>query len=125
MVADPLYVSAALLLLAGLFGLVWLWPAFLPRCLLLLATHTLYRLHVLGRENLPSRGGALLVCNHVSYVDWLLVLAASPRPVRFVVFGAQPTGWLARRVYRWAGVINIDEGRPRGVVKGLRRASDA
>jgi acyl-[acyl-carrier-protein]-phospholipid O-acyltransferase/long-chain-fatty-acid--[acyl-carrier-protein] ligase len=41
---------------------------------------------VLGRENIPAQGGALLVSNHVSYIDWLLVFAASPRRVRILIW---------------------------------------
>src|SRR5262249_28138283 len=41
---------------------------------------------VLGRENVPAKGGALLVSNHVSYIDWLLVFAASPRRPRIIIW---------------------------------------
>lgn len=104
---------------------IFFWPALLARPLLFLITHSLYRLKVLGREHLPIQGGALLVCNHVSYIDWLLILAASPRRVLFVVFGPRPTGWFSRRIDRWAGVIHIDEDRALGLVRGLRRAGEA
>ena len=49
-------------------------------------SHTLYRLRVVGRENIPRTGPALLVCNHVSHVDALLVLAAQSRHIRFRFF---------------------------------------
>jgi 1-acyl-sn-glycerol-3-phosphate acyltransferase len=44
-----------------------------------------YRTRVAGRGNVPARGAALLVCNHVSFVDWLFISAAVGRPVRFVM----------------------------------------
>jgi acyl-[acyl-carrier-protein]-phospholipid O-acyltransferase / long-chain-fatty-acid--[acyl-carrier-protein] ligase len=45
----------------------------------------IYRLRIIGRENVPDSGPVLIVSNHVSYVDWLVIMAASRRPVRFVI----------------------------------------
>jgi len=47
--------------------------------------HSIYRLEKSGLENIPETGSAVLVCNHVSYVDALVISAACPRPVRFVM----------------------------------------
>ena len=47
--------------------------------------HSFYRLEKSGLENIPHEGAAVLVCNHVSFVDPLVILAASPRPIRFVM----------------------------------------
>ncbi len=73
---------------------------FLLRLVLLGLLRAIYRMRVAGRENLPREGGALLVANHVSFVDALLISAASPRPVRFLMhrsFFAMPlVGWFAR-----------------------------
>ena len=65
----------------------------------------LYRLRIFGLEHLPATGPAPIVSNHVSYVDWLFLMAASPRPIRFVVarnFFSKPfVGWWLRRVARF------------------------
>ncbi|AKF07753.1 MFS transporter [Sandaracinus amylolyticus] len=61
-------------------------PEFLFRFLVWLLMHTMYRLRVKGVEKLPSEGPALLVCNHVAYVDALILAAASSRPIRFVMW---------------------------------------
>jgi len=91
-----------------------------------LVTRLFYPLRVRGRENLPRRGGALLVSNHVSFVDWLLLTAAAKRPVRFLIgkeFYESP--WLGPFV-RVARVIPIPSAlRPREVALALRRCSDA
>lgn len=62
----------------------------------------IYRLRVFGVGNLPAAGPVLLVSNHVSYADWLFLMAASPRPIRFVVaenfFQKWFVGWVLRRV---------------------------
>jgi hypothetical protein len=60
-------------------------PEFLMRFLIWLLVHTVYRLEKSGLENIPQSGPAVLVCNHVSFVDALVIAAACPRPVRFVM----------------------------------------
>ena len=62
-------------------------PEFLMRFLSWLMVRTLYRLRVKGVEaNVPDEGAALIVCNHVSYMDALILSATIPRPVRFVMY---------------------------------------
>src|SRR6185436_20613088 len=60
-------------------------PEFLMRFICWLLIHSFYRLDKRGLENIPEEGAAVLVCNHVSFVDPLVILAASPRPIRFVM----------------------------------------
>ncbi|MDD5262407.1 MAG: MFS transporter [Methylacidiphilales bacterium] len=59
----------------------------------------IYRVRVLGAENIPS-GGALFVCNHVSYVDAIVLQLACPRPIRFMsfdeFFSVPLLGWILR-----------------------------
>lgn len=60
-------------------------PEFLMRFLVWLLVHTVYRLRESGLEKIPDEGAAVLVCNHVSFVDPLLLAAACSRPARFVM----------------------------------------
>ncbi|MDD4979167.1 MAG: MFS transporter [Gallionella sp.] len=60
-------------------------PEFLLRFVVWMLIHTVYRLEKRGVENIPAEGPALLICNHVSYVDALIIAAASQRPIRFVM----------------------------------------
>jgi 1-acyl-sn-glycerol-3-phosphate acyltransferase len=60
-------------------------PEFLMRFICWLLIHSIYKLEKRGLENIPEKGPAVLVCNHVSFVDPLVILAASPRPIRFVM----------------------------------------
>jgi acyl-[acyl-carrier-protein]-phospholipid O-acyltransferase/long-chain-fatty-acid--[acyl-carrier-protein] ligase len=125
---DWRIVVAALgsVIVIGCLLLLWRGPGLLIRLPLWLITHTIYRLRVLGRENVPARGGALLVCNHVSYIDWLLLLAAAKRFVRFVIFNGWTRQWGFRRILRWSRVIPIDAAAgPRKIVESLRAASAA
>jgi 1-acyl-sn-glycerol-3-phosphate acyltransferase len=61
-------------------------PEFLLRFVLWCVSRVMYRVRIHGEEFLPSKGACVLVCNHVSFVDWMLVAAACPRPVRFVMY---------------------------------------
>src|SRR5437870_13274716 len=58
-------------------------PEFLMRFLVWLLVHTIYRMRTHGMENLPEEGAAVLVSNHVSFVDALVIAAACRRPIRF------------------------------------------
>jgi 1-acyl-sn-glycerol-3-phosphate acyltransferase len=60
-------------------------PEFLMRFICWLLIHTVYRLDKKGLDNIPEEGPAVLVANHVSFVDPLVILAVSPRPIRFVM----------------------------------------
>ena len=60
-------------------------PEFLMRFLVWLLIHSVYRLEKSGLEHIPEEGPALVACNHVSYVDALIIAAACRRPIRFVM----------------------------------------
>jgi 1-acyl-sn-glycerol-3-phosphate acyltransferase len=80
-----------------IFSLV---PEFLLRFLAWLLIHTIHRVETVGAERIPEEGAAVLVCNHVSYVDAVVIVAASPRPIRFVmdhrIFRTPILGWIFR-----------------------------
>ncbi len=63
-------------------------PEFLLRLLAWILVHLIYRLRTQGLAHLPERGPALLICNHVSYMDALVIAAACPRPVRYIMESA-------------------------------------
>jgi acyl-[acyl-carrier-protein]-phospholipid O-acyltransferase / long-chain-fatty-acid--[acyl-carrier-protein] ligase len=116
----------ALMTLAATVYLVWLLPDSLLRFVLWMLTHTVYRIRVLGRDNIPSKGGALFVCNHLSFVDAMLLLASTDRPVRFLVYkGMYEKPWV-KPFARILGAIPISsELRPREMLQALRTASEA
>ncbi len=60
-------------------------PEFVMRFIVWILAGTIYRLKFSGRELIPSTGPALIVANHVSFIDWFIVTAACRRPVRFVM----------------------------------------
>ncbi|MET0986815.1 MAG: MFS transporter [Steroidobacteraceae bacterium] len=60
-------------------------PEFLLRFIAWLLVHFIYRLEIREMENIPERGPALLICNHVSFADALVISAACRRPIRFIM----------------------------------------
>ncbi|KAF0808426.1 acyltransferase [Alcanivorax xiamenensis] len=60
-------------------------PEFMIRLLVWMLTNTIYRVKHKGLENIPEEGPCLLVCNHISYTDALLLAGAVRRPIRFVM----------------------------------------
>ncbi|MEF1220616.1 1-acyl-sn-glycerol-3-phosphate acyltransferase, partial [Photobacterium damselae] len=60
-------------------------PDFFWRFIVWLVSHTMYRVRHKNVENIPQQGAALLVCNHVTYMDALLLAGACPRPIRFLM----------------------------------------
>lgn len=78
-------VLAILNALAALY-IYTLLPEFLMRFLAWILINTLYRIRTSGLENIPERGPAVLVCNHVSFVDALVIGGSVRRPVRFVMY---------------------------------------
>jgi acyl-[acyl-carrier-protein]-phospholipid O-acyltransferase/long-chain-fatty-acid--[acyl-carrier-protein] ligase len=88
--------------------------------------HTLYRLHVHGAENVPATGPCLLVSNHVSWIDALMIIAANRRKVRFIIWAPFLDIPVLRWVLRFARVIPINKSiGPRAIIQALRAASDA
>jgi 1-acyl-sn-glycerol-3-phosphate acyltransferase len=80
-----------------IFALV---PEYLLRFIAWVMSHFIYRFKVRGDEHIPTSGAAILVCNHVSFVDAVLLMAASPRPIYFVmdhrIFQVPVLGWIFR-----------------------------
>lgn len=113
MIASSLLAGALLsagLRIPQLFGLVglanavvafyifMLVPEYLLRFVAWVASRLVYRFDVKGDLNIPTEGAAVLACNHVSFVDAVLLMAASPRPIRFLmdhrIFKVPVLGWL-------------------------------
>ncbi len=82
------------------FYIFMLVPEYLLRFVAWASSRFVYRFKVRGDENLPAQGAAILACNHVSFVDAVLLMAASPRPIYFVmdhrIFRVPVLGWLFR-----------------------------
>ncbi|MDP1799004.1 MAG: acyl-[ACP]--phospholipid O-acyltransferase [Planctomycetaceae bacterium] len=109
----------------GLF-IAWQLPAAVFRMVWWLFARLVYRIHVYGRENIPREGGVLLVPNHVTWVDGILLLVTAPRPIRFIAYADfvnhPRLAWLAR-IFE---VIPIkSDGGPKALIQSLRVAREA
>jgi 1-acyl-sn-glycerol-3-phosphate acyltransferase len=106
---------------------VWIFtivPEFLMRFLSWLLVRTLYRLELHGIEkHVPDEGAALLVCNHVSYMDALVLSASIPRPARFVMYYRIFNIPVMRWIFRTAKAIPIAGAREDPAI--MQRAFDA
>ena len=92
------------------------------QCTMLPAARLLYRPRILHAERVPETGGVLLISNHISYIDSLLIYGACPRPVRFVIVSR----FMNVRAFRWFlilfGAIPIQPGRPREAIRATAEA---
>ena len=144
MAFSGMFLASALFgLMAGWLGLsarqIWLIAgiATVPVCLAIFwivfdrATYVvigtllrlLYRVRVAGLENVPEKGGALLIPNHITWIDGLLLVYCCPRPVRLIAHEDYIPGRLGRRLARDYRVIPIKPGR-RSIVQSIRAAQD-
>ena len=120
------FLAAGLGTLPVLVYIVLLLPDATIRFLVWLMSHTAYRVRVYGRENIPDTGGALLVSNHISWLDGIMILLASSRPIRMLAYADYVENpwlnWLARIF----GVIPIKaEAGPKEIMRSLRAARQA
>jgi 1-acyl-sn-glycerol-3-phosphate acyltransferase len=83
-VTEILLAAAALNAVVAVY-IYTLVPEFLMRFMVWILVHTVYRVRLAGLERVPDEGPAVIVCNHVSYVDPLVITAACRRPIRWVM----------------------------------------
>ncbi|NEX61616.1 MFS transporter [Noviherbaspirillum galbum] len=97
---PQLFAATAALNALVAFYIFSLVPEFLMRFLAWILIHTVHRVHAVDTDRIPEEGPAVLVCNHVSYVDAVVIMAASPRPIRFVmdhrIFKIPVLSWIFR-----------------------------
>ena len=124
-----LHMSAAhIIALAGVMTLVaavfsfQIVPDFTTRFVVWLLTHTVYRIRVLNTENIPQRGAALLVANHVTFVDGFLINACVHRFTRFMVYQSWYDKFPA--IFKWIHAIRVPDGTRRAIVYTIAAARE-
>jgi 1-acyl-sn-glycerol-3-phosphate acyltransferase len=97
---PAVFLTVGLLNAVVAFYIFLIVPEYLLRFVAFVLTRGIYRFRVVGDEHIPTQGAAVLVCNHVSYIDAVVLMAASPRPIRFLmdhrIFATPVLGWLFR-----------------------------
>jgi len=104
---PQLFLAAALMNAVVAVYIYTLVPEFLLRFIDWILINTLYRIRTQGLENIPEQGAALLVCNHISFMDPLIILGSVRRPVRFVMYYKIYNLPLMRPLFRAAKAIPI------------------
>ena len=121
-----IFLATAAFTIVGTGWALWLLPEALLRVILVILTNTLYRLRIVGHEHVPLQGGALLIPNHVSFIDGFLLIASIDRPIRFVVDSQYAELPLFKPFMKLLGVIPISShGGLRVVLRALRDAGTA
>ncbi len=120
--ADGIILMFGLLTIVATFFLVAALPDFFSRLILWMLTHTLYKIKAVGQENVPARGPAILVCNHMSFIDGLLIGACVQRFIRFMVYDffceLRLIGWFLRLMK----ALPVADGNRREILGSLERA---
>jgi acyl-[acyl-carrier-protein]-phospholipid O-acyltransferase/long-chain-fatty-acid--[acyl-carrier-protein] ligase len=119
-----LFVFSAAVTLIGSFFAIKKLPHLFARLLLLPILKTRYRLHVKGLHNLPPSGGVLLLGNHISWIDWLIVQVASPRAVKFVMAKSIYSQWYLRWFVELFNVIPISGTSGKDAIDKIRARLD-
>lgn len=100
----------------------------LPQSLILLFLKTIvgfkYKLEVNGVKNIPSSGGVLLLGNHISWIDWAVVLMATPREVRFVMDKTIYNKWFLTWILKIFKCIPISNGSSKTTIKTIAKQLD-
>ncbi len=125
MSADQVLLVFGIGTLLGTVYAMFLLPDFLVRFCLWSLTHTLYRIRIVGQTNVPQNGPALLICNHVSFVDGFLVGACIQRFVRFIVYQGFYHHPMLNWLFRLTQAIPIAGGDPVVVAEALDQARTA
>ena len=121
-----IFLATAAITATGTLWALWLLPDAFLRLILVIVTNSLYRLRIVGHEHVPTQGGALLVPNHVSFIDGLLLIACIDRPIRFVVDAQYADQPLFKPFMKLLGVIPISShGGLRVILRALRDAGAA
>jgi len=121
--------AAGIIMAAGAFAVlstviaVSLVPEFLARFVIWMLTHTIYRIRIVGSENIPQYGPALLVANHVTFVDGPIIAACIQRFVRFLVSERYYEKF--RPLFRLAKAVPVPVGTRKDVITTIRRAREA
>lgn len=112
--------TAIVCLIGSCYAILQL-PHLFTRLLLLPLLKTGYRFNVDGLKNLPQSGGVLLLGNHISWIDWLVLQAASPRAIKFVMFRGIYNKWYLKWFLKIFNVIPIGAGSSKESIHQIRK----
>ena len=127
---QPWYSAKQIFLLLGLMAIpvfayaAWRLPQKMARVAFWWLLKVLYKNKVRGLENIPEKGGAILVFNHCSWLDGVTILSLIPHKLRTIAWGGNFTNFFARKWAEFCDVILITGG-PKSIRRGLANANQA
>lgn len=121
-----LFLILGLLTIGVTIYIIKILPAALVRLINWLVAHSIYNFRAAGVENVPDKGGALIVSNHISFVDAILILASLKRPVRFIMVKDMYSLPVLNLFCRALRVIPVDpRAGPKSILSTLNEARNA
>ncbi len=122
--ADRIILIFGLVTLGATVYILTILPDYLIRFVLWVLTHSIYKIRIVGQGGVPFRGPALLVCNHISHMDGLLVGACVQRFIRFMIYRpyyeARGLHWL----FRLMNAIPVSGRNRTEIVESIERARE-
>jgi acyl-[acyl-carrier-protein]-phospholipid O-acyltransferase/long-chain-fatty-acid--[acyl-carrier-protein] ligase len=123
---DQIFMVAGLGTIPVIIYSFKLLPQATIRFIVWLLSILVYRVKIVGKENIPEKGGALLVANHVTWLDGLLLVMISERPVRMLAYADYVEKGFSGYICRTFGVIPIKaDGGPKALLRSLKSARQA
>lgn len=119
--AQWLFYLSTLLGLIAFVAMMKLLPFSLVRILVSMAILQRYRLIVEGFNNIPQKGGVLLLGNHISFIDWAIVQMAVPKKVYFVMERSIYSRWYIKFFFDFFGVIPVSSLGSRGAIEQIQK----
>jgi acyl-[acyl-carrier-protein]-phospholipid O-acyltransferase/long-chain-fatty-acid--[acyl-carrier-protein] ligase len=117
--SAQLFFLLMLVALAGACYTVYELPHSLTRIFASILVSGKYKINVVGFDHLPKTGGALLLGNHISWIDWAMIQIACPRPVRFVMLRSIYEQWYLNPIFKFFGVIPISSGQSKDALQQI------
>jgi acyl-[acyl-carrier-protein]-phospholipid O-acyltransferase/long-chain-fatty-acid--[acyl-carrier-protein] ligase len=123
---DSIFLIAGAAALIVSLAAAWILRHQMMRFIAMRLVSSVYKQNVLDHENVPAEGGALIVSNHVSYADAAILMAATERPVRFLMYkGIYDKFWM-KPLAKFIGAIPVmAKADPEETANALQAASDA
>ncbi|HIJ64665.1 MAG TPA: MFS transporter [Candidatus Hydrogenedentes bacterium] len=123
---QAIFLVAAIMTFVAAAYICCLLPMFLFRFMMWCLGHSIYRLKVFGAENIPEKGGALLIANHTSFIDAFVITASTDRLVRFVMFqGMYDLPWIKPFAKLFGAIPVAATNSPRELLESLKTATKA
>lgn len=116
-----LFLFTSFVCLIGSFYAILQLPHLFARLLMLPIVKLSYRFHVDGLKNLPQTGGVLMLGNHISWIDWMILQASSPRAIRFVMYRPIYNKWYLKWLFKFFKVIPIGAGASKESIQAVRQ----